>query len=65
MFRVGACLALCSRVVLLLLLFFGPSSIVITLFGGEIAGLCTSRAFVCLIFVPFLFLLVSGAGCGL
>ena len=43
----------------------------ITSFGEEGAGLCPSRAFVCLfvlymlVVVFFLFLLVSGVGCGL
>ena len=42
-------------------------SIVITSLGEEGAGLCASRAFVMyvLVFVILLFLLVSGAGCGL
>ena len=49
--------------------FFSPFSIVITSLGEEGAGLCASRAFVCLFvlhtlnFVLFLFLLVLGAGC--
>ena len=45
-------------------------SILITSLGEEGAGLCASRTFVCLfcacmIFVLFLFLLVSRVGCGL
>ena len=40
----------------------------ITSLGEEGSGLCASRAFVCFVrvsFCHFLFLLVSGAGCGL
>ena len=48
--------------------FFIPFSIVITSLGEEGAGLCASRAFVCLFCTRkclsfFLFLLVSGVGC--
>ena len=48
--------------------FFIPFSIVITSLGEEGAGLCASLAFVCLyvlVFVSFLFLLVSGVVYGL
>ena len=51
--------------------FFIPFSIVITSLGEEGAGLRASCAFDCLFctlvffFVIFLFLLVSGVGCGL
>ena len=51
--------------------FFVPLSIVITSLGEEGAGLCASRAFEVLfvlhvlVFVLFLFLLVSRVGCGL
>ena len=49
--------------------FFIHFSIVITSLGEEGADLCASRAFVCLfctlVFVLFLFLLVSRIGCGL
>ena len=49
--------------------FFISFSIVIASLGEEGAGLCASRAFVCLflhmlVSVIFLFLLVSGVGCG-
>ena len=41
-------------------------SIVITsLWEKEKAGICASRAFVCLFYVSFLFLLVPVIGCGL
>ena len=44
-------------------------SILITSFGEQGAGLCASRAFVCLrvhvCVLFFLFLLVLGVGCGL
>ena len=52
--------------------FFISCSIGITSLGEEVAGLCVSRAFVCLfdflhvlVSVLFPFLLVSGVGCGL
>ena len=45
--HVKSCLALCSRD------FFNPFSIVITLVGEERAGLCTSRAFVCLFYTRY------------
>ena len=50
--------------------FFISFSIVITSLGEEGAGLCASRVFVCLflhvlVSVIFLFLLVSGVGCGM
>ena len=61
--------ALCFKVFLCSLssYFFILFSIVITSLGEERAGLCASRAFVLyvLFFVIFLFLLVSGVGCGL
>ena len=47
--------------------FFISFSIVIASLGEEGAGLCASRAFICLFLHPvvfFLFLLVSGVGCG-
>ena len=49
--------------------FFISLSIVIASLREEGAGLCASRAFVCLflhvlVFVIFLLLLVSGVGCG-
>ena len=53
------------------LCFVIPFSIVITSLGEVGAGLCASRAFVCLLFlyvlvyIIVLFLLVSGVGCGL
>ena len=43
-FRVESCLALCSRVVIFLVLF----SIVIISLWEERAGLCASRVIVCL-----------------
>ena len=47
--------------------FVIPFSIVFISLGEEGAGLCASRAFVCLfcIFVIFLFLLLWGVGCSL
>ena len=63
-FHVESCLALCSGFFFFWFFsFFSPFSIVINSLGGESAGLCASRAFVCLfctrLFV-LLFLLVSG-----
>ena len=58
------CLTLCHFV----LLFFGPFSVAITSLGEEIANLSVFRVFdhLCLFgFVRFLFLLMSGKGCGL
>ena len=65
--------ASCFKVVLCSLSsrFFIPFSFVINSLGEEGAGLCASRAFVCLfvlymlVFVIFLYLLVSGVGCSL
>ena len=45
--------------------FVIPFSTVITSLGEEGAGLFASPAFVCLFCTCFLFLLVSGIGCGL
>ena len=67
--RGGLCcvLTLCYFV----LVFFGPFSIAITSLGEETADLSAFRAFVRFVFVwfyrfiGFLFLLVSGKGCGL
>ena len=49
------------------LVFFSPSSIAITSLGEERVNLSAFRMFVrfVLVFVGFLFLLVSGKGCGL
>ena len=55
------CLTLCRFV----LVFFSPFSIVITSLGEERANLSAFRAFVRFGFVGFLFLVVSGKGCGL
>ena len=49
-------------------LFFSPFSIAITLLGEERANLSAFRTFVRFVlfgFVGFLFLLMSGKGCGL
>ena len=58
-----------SLAMVFVLVFFSSFSIVITSLREERAGLCASRAFFVdfayVIFVPFLFLLVSGVGCGL
>ena len=63
MFRVQSCLALCPRVCSVLF----TCSILIISTGEERAGLCASRAFVCLVSLVnfcflFLFHLMSGAG---
>ena len=62
--RFVVCLTLCHFV----LVFFSPFSIAITSLGEERANLSAFRMFgdLCLFgFVGFLFLLMSGKGCGL
>ena len=63
--RFVLCLTLCHFV----LVFFSPFSIAITSLGEERANLSAFRRFVRFVlvcgFVGFLFLLVSGKGCGL
>ena len=62
--RYVVCLTLCHFV----LLFFSPFSIAITSLGEERANLSAFRTFdrfVLVWFVGFLFLLMSGKGCGL
>ena len=61
--RFVLCLTLCHFV----LVFFSPFSIAITLLGIERANLSAVRTFDLRLFgfVGFLFLLVSGKGCGL
>ena len=57
----GLCLILCYFV----LVFFSPFSIAITSLGEERVNLSAFRTFVWFGLVCFLFLLVSGKGCGL
>ena len=55
----------CLSVSHFVLVFFSPFSIVITSLGEETANLSAFRTFVRFVLVGFLFLLVSGKGCGL
>ena len=59
--RFVVCLTMCHFV----LVFFSPFSIAITSLVEERANLSAFRSFVRFGFVGFLFLLVSGKGCGL
>ena len=61
--RFVVCLPMCHFV----LVFFSPFSIAITSLGEERGNLSAFRTFVRFVFgfVGFLFLLVSGKGCGL
>ena len=59
---------LCPTLCYFVLVFFSLFSIAITSLGEERANRSAFRRFVCLclfVFVGFLFLLVSGKGCGL
>ena len=47
------------------LVFFSPFSVAITSLGEERASLSAFRTFIRFVSVGFLFLLVSGKGCGL